>query len=75
MDTMPRDRLPPGVQPYDPLNGFRVGALAGALLGAIPTFVVGSPWFVIGGSILGGIGGYLRERRRLLRSIERDVSN
>ena len=67
---MPSDRLPPGVQPYDALNGFRVGAFAGALLGAIPTFIVATPWFVIGGALLGGVAGYLTQRKRL----DRDAS-
>jgi hypothetical protein len=62
MDDKP---LPPGHQPYDPLNGLRVGALAGGLLGAPLTALTRSPWFVIGGAGLGAVAGYLRERGRL----------
>ncbi len=62
-------RLPPGRQLYDPLNGLRVGALAGGLIGAIVTAVtsIAFVWLVVAGAVLGGAVGYWYERRRLRR--------
>ncbi|MCJ7724851.1 MAG: hypothetical protein MUP76_00475 [Acidimicrobiia bacterium] len=60
-------RLPPGHQVYDAYNGARVGAIVGAVLGAIltavttPVVAVSIP--VLG--VLGGLAGYLWERRRI----------
>ena len=63
------DRLPPGRQPYDPLNGLRVGALSGGLMGAIATFATGAgyAWLVLVGAGVGGAVGYWFERRSLRR--------
>jgi hypothetical protein len=59
-------RLPPGHQPYDALNGLRVGGLAGALLGAVVTAVttVGLVWLVPVGAVAGAAAGYLYQRGR-----------
>ncbi len=64
-----RTRLPPGSQPYDPLNGFRIGALAGGLLGAVAAWAFGSyaVWIVIFCAAGGGVVGYWSERRRSRR--------
>jgi len=65
----PRRRVPPGSQPYDALNGLRVGALAGALAGAGVTAIVGTgaAWTVLVGAAMGGAVGFRSERRRLQR--------
>jgi hypothetical protein len=62
-----RSTLRPGQQPYDPLNGLRVGGLAGGILGGIATAVtsVGNVWLVVVGVVLGGAIGYLYERRKM----------
>ena len=65
---MARDRLPPGRQPYDSLNGLRVGGLAGALLGGVVALVLGSPWLILGGAIVGAASGYFYEQTRDPRS-------
>ena len=66
MGTPHRDRLPPGRQPYDPLNGLRVGALVGAFLGTAATAVssVTSVWLVLVGAAIGGVIGYAVERQQ-----------
>jgi len=58
-------RLPPGRQPYDLLNGLRVGAFAGLAVGAIATALTRIPWLLLIGAIGGAAIGYLWERRRL----------
>ena len=56
--------FPPGVQPYDKLNGVRVGALAGGVLGAIPAWIFWPAFgWVLGGAVIGGLAGYLYQRR------------
>lgn len=65
MDAKRPFRVPPGRQLYDPLNGFRVGALAGGLLGALITAATRAPWFLLAGAAIGGAVGYLSERRKL----------
>jgi uncharacterized protein YcfJ len=67
MSTAPRFRLPRGRQPYDPLNGMRVGAVAGGLLGVIVTALtsIGFVWLVALGAVAGGVLGYRYEKRRL----------
>jgi uncharacterized protein YcfJ len=62
-----RTRLPQGHQPYDPLNGFRVGAMAGALLGALGVLVLGTGaiWLIFVGATGGGLIGYRSEKRKL----------
>ncbi len=57
-------RLPPGRQPYDVLNGLRVGAFAGLALGAIVAAVTRIPWFLLLGVVVGAAAGYLWERGR-----------
>lgn len=59
------DRLPPGRQPYDKLNGLRVGALAGGVLGAVAAAATRMPWVFFAGAVIGGAAGYLTERRKL----------
>jgi uncharacterized protein YcfJ len=66
--------LPSGRQPYDPLNGLRVGALSGGLMGAVATATTsaGYAWLVLVGAVAGGATGYWYERRRLRRDRETD---
>lgn len=65
MGKRQRPRLQPGRQPYDPLNGFRVGALTGALLGAVATAMTGTGtvWLVVVGAVIGGAIGFRTESR------------
>ena len=64
MDAVTGRSLPPGHQPYDPLNGIRVGALVGVILGAVVTLVVDlGVWPLVGGAVVGGIAGFRFERR------------
>ena len=67
MDDQDDFRLPPGRQPYDVLNGLRIGALVGGILGAILIVVtpLDSLWVLLAGAVIGGLVGYLYERRRL----------
>ncbi len=65
MDENTSPRLPPGRQPYDILNGLRVGAFAGLALGAITSAVTRIPWFLLNGVIVGAVVGYVWERRRI----------
>jgi len=58
-------RLPPGRQPYDALNGLRVGAFAGLALGAVAAAVTRVAWFLLIGVVAGAVIGYLWERRRI----------
>lgn len=62
--------MPAGRQPYDALNGLRIGAIVGALLGAIVAMIFGSGmvWLIL---LLGAIGGYLGYRFER-RQIDRD---
>jgi len=65
-----RPRIPPGRQLYDPLNGFRVGGFAGALIASLVVAAVGMAyvWLALVGAVLGGAIGYWSERRRLYRT-------
>lgn len=67
MDESEEYRLPPGRQPYDVLNGLRIGALVGGILAAIVMVVTSfdSLWVLLVGAVIGGATGYLYERRRL----------
>ncbi|MDH4171107.1 MAG: hypothetical protein OEW42_16100 [Acidimicrobiia bacterium] len=66
MPDRPRNRLPAGSTPWDPLNGFRIGVLAGGLAGAGALAVAGSGgvWLVLGPAAVGGAIGYWTEKRR-----------
>ena len=62
-------RLPPGKQPYDALNGLRVGAFAGLVLGATVAALTRIAWFLLIGAIAGAIVGYVWERRRIRKDL------
>lgn len=51
---------------HDPINGLRVGALAGGLLGALITLLTSTAyaWIVLAFGVVGGAIGYLTERSR-----------
>ena len=59
-----QDRLPPGHQPYDRLNGVRIGALAGGLVGALVGAVTHLPWLLVAGAVVGGAAGFFVATRR-----------
>lgn len=67
MDESEDYRLPPGRQPYDVLNGLRIGALVGGIIGAIVMVLTSldSLWVLLVGAAIGAVVGYLYERRRL----------
>lgn len=54
---------------HDPVNGLRVGALAGGLLGALITVLTSSSyaWVVLVLGVAGGAIGYVSERSRQRR--------
>ncbi len=58
-------RLPPGRQPYDALNGLRIGAFAGLALGATAAALTRIAWLLMIGTIAGALVGYVWERRRI----------
>jgi hypothetical protein len=61
------DRLPPGRQPYDPLNGMRVGALAGGIVGAVIAGLTDLGfWFVFLVAIVAAAVGYWTQKRKLI---------
>jgi len=57
----------PGEQPYDRLNGIRIGALAGGIAGAIPAAIL-QGWFAVliaVGAVVGAVlGGRWAARER-----------
>lgn len=57
--------LAAGVQPYDALNGARIGAFSGGVLGAVPSLVFGTgvSWLIVIGAVAGGVLGYVYVRR------------
>ncbi len=60
------DRLPPGRQPYDPLNGLRIGALAGGIVGAVIAGLTGlGIWLVLVTAIVAAAFGYSSQKRKL----------
>ncbi|HEY5650820.1 MAG TPA: hypothetical protein VIW46_05175 [Acidimicrobiia bacterium] len=54
---------------HDPINGLRVGALAGGLFGALITALssLSVAWTVLLFGMIGGAVGFWSERRRLTR--------
>ncbi|MDJ0498802.1 MAG: hypothetical protein QNJ89_13295 [Acidimicrobiia bacterium] len=61
-----QDKLPPGRQPYDPLNGLRIGALTGGIAGAIVAGLTGvGIWFVFLTAIVAAAVGYWTQKRKL----------
>ena len=59
------DRLPPGTQPYDPLNGLRVGALTGGIIGAVIAGLTDiGIWFVFLAAIVAAAVGYWTQKRK-----------
>lgn len=69
MNASDRDRMPSGRQPYDPLVGLRVGALAGGIVGVLVTALMSfsNVWLTLIGAVAGGAVGYLTEKRRVDR--------
>ena len=66
-ETRQPARYPEGHQPWDPINGMRVGSFTGALVGAGAALIVGSAflWFIFGGAAVGGAIGYFEQKRKL----------
>ena len=61
-------RFPPGRQPYDVLNGMRIGALVGVILGAVITAIWDlGVWPILIGAVVFGLVGFTYERRALER--------
>ncbi len=60
MSDTRNDRLPAGRQPYDRLNGARIGAIVGGIFAVVLIAVTGpaSFWWVIGGVAGGAALGY-----------------
>ncbi len=65
MPTTP-DKHPAGRQPYDPLNGLRIGALAGGILGIAATALLSfsNIWLTLVGAVIGAVVGYWWEKQR-----------
>ena len=60
------DKLPPGRQPYDPLNGLRIGAIAGGIVGAVIAGLTDlGIWFVFLTAIVAATIGYWTQKRKL----------
>jgi hypothetical protein len=61
-----RDRLPPGLPPWDTWNGVRVGLLAGGLIGVLLVALSGSNsyWLALIPAFLGSVAGYWNESRK-----------
>jgi len=67
-------RFTPGRQPYDVLNGMRVGALVGVIVGAVVTAIWDlGVWPILVGAIVVGAFGYGYERRAVERE-RRDLA-
>jgi hypothetical protein len=58
--------FPAGRPPWDPVNGMRVGILAGGVVGVIITLItpVSGIWLTLVGGAVGGGLGYWSEKRR-----------
>ena len=65
-------QLPPGRMPWDPVNGARVGAVAGALVGAafIALSGVANFWVIAGCGAIGAGLGYWSEKRKQRRPLD-----
>jgi hypothetical protein len=65
MDSDTEPRLPPGHQPYDPLNGVRIGAIAGGLVGVFVAALTGFGGIgtVAAAALVGGGAGYAYQKR------------
>lgn len=61
------ERLREGQQPYDPINGIRVGAITGGLAGAALVAVMGdTPGIVVlACGLIGGTAGFWAARRQM----------
>ena len=59
-----RSPLPPGRQPWDPVNGLRIGILVGGLLAAGVIALTGFThlWVIVVGGIVGGAIGYFSQK-------------
>jgi hypothetical protein len=56
---------PAGRTPWDPANGFRIGALTGGLIGAVLSAMSGvTSLVIIGFAAIGGAVGYWLEKRK-----------
>lgn len=64
--------MPPGRQPWDPLNGLRVGTLTGAFLGAALLAVTGlrSLWVVVLFAATGGAIGFWSQKRLIGQPVD-----
>lgn len=66
MSTKKPEKLPLGLQPWDPANGLRVGGITGAVVGAIVMAVVGvaNIWLMVVPALIGAVVGYWSEKRK-----------
>ena len=65
--TMSRDKTyPAGHPPHDPINGLRIGGLAGGVVGVlvVAAFDVAAFWLVLVFAAIGGGVGYLSEKHK-----------
>ena len=69
-----RRSLPPGLEPWDPANGLRVGALSGGLVGALVIALTGFThfWVIAVTGLLGGAVGFWSEKRKQRRPTGHD---
>jgi len=67
MNPREASSLPPGRQPYDPLVGFRVGAIAGGILGVVVVAIssLASFWVVVVAAAIGGAVGFWTEKSKM----------
>jgi uncharacterized membrane protein len=59
--------MPAGRQPYAALFGLRIGAMTGALLGALVALAIGTGmvWLIVAAGAVGGFAGYRLEQRQI----------
>ena len=69
MEKSERPRLAPGREPWDPVNGLRIGGFVGALTGAAISLTVstGLVWLVPLLGIIGAAIGFWSEKRNQSR--------